>query len=58
MNPKDQERTKTEQERINSMLLATIYSADLPLERPVLTDNLAPVEYYNSEALQLYREPK
>ena len=39
-------------------LLATIYSADLPLDLPVLTDDLAPVEFYNSKALQLYRQGK
>ena len=36
-------------------LLTTIYSADLPLDLPVLTDDLAPVEYFNSKALRLYR---
>jgi spermidine synthase len=39
-------------------LLATDYSHDFPIELPVLTDDLAPVEYYNSKALELYRQPK
>lgn len=35
-------------------LLSHRYTADLPLEVPVLTDDLAPVEYYNSFAQNLY----
>ncbi len=39
-------------------LLAHIYTTDFPLELPILTDDLAPVEYYNSKGLQLYRQSK
>ena len=41
-------------------LLANIYPTDFPLTLtltlPILTDDLAPVEYYNSKALQLFRQ--
>ncbi len=40
------------------ILLSNLYTTDFPLELPTLTDDLAPVEYYNSEALRLYRQPK
>lgn len=36
-------------------LLSHRYILDFPLEMPVLTDDLAPVEYYNSFAQNLYR---
>jgi len=36
-------------------LLTHRYDRDLPLPLPVLTDDLAPVEYYNSFAQNLYR---
>ena len=36
-------------------LLTHRYDRDLPLTLPVLTDDLAPVEYYNSFAQNLYR---
>ncbi|HMJ07920.1 MAG TPA: fused MFS/spermidine synthase, partial [Pyrinomonadaceae bacterium] len=36
-------------------LLTHRYTAELPLTLPVLTDDLAPVEYYNSKALNLYQ---
>ncbi len=36
-------------------LLSHRYMADVPLEVPVLTDDLAPVEYYNSFAQNLFR---
>lgn len=36
-------------------LLSHRYTADIPLGIPVLTDDLAPVEYYNSFAQNLYR---
>ncbi|MEO7674350.1 MAG: hypothetical protein ABIU09_09785, partial [Pyrinomonadaceae bacterium] len=39
-------------------LLANIYSHNFPIQLPVLTDDLAPAEYYNSLALRLYREPR
>lgn len=39
-------------------LLTNIYSKDFALDLPVLTDDLAPVEYYNSKALQIYRRSK
>jgi spermidine synthase len=39
-------------------LLSNLYTNDPPLNLPILTDDLAPVEYYNSKALQLYRQPK
>ncbi len=39
-------------------ILSNLYKDDFPLELPILTDDLAPVEYYNSKALQLYRQPK
>lgn len=35
-------------------LLSHRYTGDFPLEQPVLTDDLAPVEYYNSIAQNLY----
>lgn len=35
-------------------LLRHRYTAELPLEENILTDDLAPVEYYNSSALDLY----
>jgi spermidine synthase len=36
-------------------LLEHLYKTDFPLEKPVITDDLAPVEYYNSVAQNLYR---
>ncbi len=39
-------------------MLATAYPADFHLERSVLTDDIAPIEYYNSQALQLYGQPE
>jgi spermidine synthase len=36
-------------------LLSHRYTAEIPLDMPVLTDDLAPVEYYNSFAQNLYR---
>jgi predicted membrane-bound spermidine synthase len=36
-------------------LLSHRYTADVPLEVPIPTDDLAPVEYYNSFAQNLYR---
>ena len=36
-------------------LLSHRYTAEFPIEMPVLTDDLAPVEYYNSFAQNLYR---
>ncbi|MEO6333629.1 MAG: fused MFS/spermidine synthase [Pyrinomonadaceae bacterium] len=36
-------------------LLSHRYSLNFPLEMPILTDDLAPVEYYNSFAQNLYR---
>ncbi len=35
-------------------LLTHLYTSELPLERNILTDNLAPVEYYNSIAQNIY----
>jgi hypothetical protein len=37
-----------------SALLSHQYAASFPAERPILTDDLAPVEYYNSMAQNLY----
>ncbi|MEQ1923908.1 MAG: fused MFS/spermidine synthase, partial [Pyrinomonadaceae bacterium] len=37
-----------------SSLLANLYTANLPLTKPPLTDNLAPVEHYNSTAQNIY----
>ncbi len=39
-------------------LLANIYPHNFPPDLPILTDDLAPVEYYNSQAVQLYRQPR
>jgi spermidine synthase len=39
-------------------LLSHRYSGDLPLGLPPLTDDLAPVEYYNSFAQNLYRSSR
>jgi SAM-dependent methyltransferase len=52
--------TASDSDRGSSLtaLLATAYTTDFPLEVPILTDDLAPVEYYNSKALQLYRQLK
>ena len=36
-------------------LLSHRYSADIPLDMPVLTDDLSPVEFYNSIAQNQYR---
>jgi len=36
------------------MLVSHLYKDDFPLEKPVITDDLAPVEYYNSFAQNLY----
>ena len=36
-----------------SNLLAHLYTTNLPLNNPILTDDLAPVEYYNSTAQNL-----
>ncbi len=36
-------------------LLINIYTKDLPLNSGILTDDLAPVEYYNSFAQNIYR---
>ena len=40
---------------ITAELLAHRYTADLPTNEPVLTDDLAPVEFYNSYGQNLYR---
>jgi len=40
------------------MLLSHLYKDDLPLEKPVITDELCPVEYYNSFAQNLYRSQR
>jgi len=39
-------------------LLSTAYLQPVPLNLPPLTDNLAPVEHYNSRALQYFRTQK
>ncbi|MEO8648950.1 MAG: fused MFS/spermidine synthase, partial [Acidobacteriota bacterium] len=39
-------------------LLQTAYRSEIPLDVPVLTDDLAPVEYYNSFALDLYQKSR
>ena len=39
-----------------SRLLAHRYTADIPTPLPILTDDLAPVEYYNSIGQGLYRK--
>lgn len=39
-------------------LLTHRYDADFPLELPFLTDDLSPVEYYNSFAQNLYRRTR
>ena len=36
-------------------LLTHRYASDIPLEKPTLTDDLAPVEFYNSFGQNLYR---
>jgi spermidine synthase len=38
-----------------SRLLSHRYTDEIPLDRPILTDDLAPVEYYNSFGQDLYR---
>lgn len=38
-----------------AQLLTNIYTKDLPLNLDILTDDLAPVEYYNSFAQNIYR---
>ena len=38
-------------------LLSHLHQQDFPREYPILTDDLAPVEYYNSFAQNLYRSP-
>ena len=45
--------TSTDEEL--ARLLSHRYAADLPSDTPMLTDDLAPVEYYNSFAQNLYR---
>jgi hypothetical protein len=35
-------------------MLTHRYTADFPLDVPILTDDLAPVEYYNSFAQNSY----
>ena len=40
------------------ILLSNLYTTDFSLNLPILTDDLTPVEYYNSQALKLYRQPK
>lgn len=39
-------------------LLEHLYAKDLPLDREILTDDLAPVEYYNSFAQSVYKPRK
>lgn len=39
-------------------LVARRYTADFPATLPILTDDLAPVEYYNSFAQNLYRRKR
>jgi hypothetical protein len=36
-------------------LLSHRYTGEIPLDMPILTDDLAPVEYYNSFAQNSYR---
>lgn len=40
------------------MLLSHLYKDDFPLEKPVITDDLCPVEYYSSFAQNLYQKNK
>lgn len=35
-------------------LVSHLYKSDLPFEKPIITDDLAPVEYYNSFAQNIY----
>jgi spermidine synthase len=39
-----------------SRMLEHLYKNNFPLETPILTDDLAPVEYYNSFAQSVYRK--
>ena len=43
---------------LTAALLETEYRSEIPLDLPVLTDDLAPVEYYNSFALDLYQKSR
>lgn len=40
------------------VLLSNLFKDNFPLEKPVITDDLAPVEYYNSFAQNLYRSAR
>jgi spermidine synthase len=40
------------------VLLSHLYKDNFPLEKPVITDDLAPVEYYNSLAQNLYQSSR